>query len=309
MKKERANLPASVHDRLLRWAKQHQEEYQAVLTRYCLERFLYRLGQSPHRPKFVLKGALLFVLWTGQAHRPTKDLDLLSRGDDSIEVLEQLLQDICDQTVEEDGMTFLAETVQGERIREGEEYQGVRLHFVARRGTARVRLQTDVGFGDAITPQPQLVTFPTMLEFPAPVLLAYPRETAVAEKFQALVMLGMLNTRMKDFWDLANLARQFAFQGPLLCRAIGATFARRKTALPQQPPVALTDAFFGNKAKQKDWQAFLKRSKLEAQGLSLEGVAAGLRDFLMPPTRAVAEGRPFAMAWPPNGPWTPAQPV
>jgi hypothetical protein len=144
------------------------------------------------------------------------------------------------------------------------------------------------------------------LDFPAPALLAYPRETSVAEKFQAAVMLGMLNPRLKDFWDLWVISRQFAFQGPVLFQAIRATFDRRKTAIPKQPPVALTAEFGGNQAKQKDWQAFLKRHKWEGQGVGLEQVVAFLHGFLWPPARALHPGESFEQVWPASGPWTPA---
>lgn len=299
------NLPASVHDRLLHWAKQHKEEYQVVLTRYCLERFLYRLSRSPHHKGFVLKGALLFALWTGHAHRPTRDLDLLGRGDNSAEGLERVFRDICGQPVEDDGVLFLADTVRGERIRDEEEYQGVRLRFEARQGTSRLRLQIDVGFGDAVTPKPESVTYPTLLDFPAPEVLAYTRESVIAEKFQALVMLGMLNSRMKDFWDLSVMGQQFPFRGPLLCQALRATFERRKTAVPGEPPLALTAAFYGDGGKQKDWQTFLTRHGLAARGVSLEQAVALLRGFVMPPAQALARGESFEMEWPAGGPWSP----
>jgi hypothetical protein len=300
------NLPVSVHNRLLAHAHQRHEEYQFVLIRYCLERLLYRLSRSAHRDTFVLKGAMLFALWGGEAHRPTRDLDLLGRGDNSVEALERAFRDVCAAAVEDDGVTFLPESVRGERIRAEEEYEGVRVYLEARQGSARLRLHVDVGFGDAITPRPEVVSYPTLLDFPPPELLAYPRETVVAEKYQALVMLGMANSRMKDFFDLWDLARRFGFQGPLLCQAVGATFARRKTPAPEEPSVALTAAFHDDPDKRKDWQAFLNKHKLETVGVSLEQTVGVLRDFLVPPSRAAARGEPFEAAWPPAGPWAPS---
>jgi hypothetical protein len=305
-KRRRTNLPASVHDRLLGWARQQGEQYQLVLTRYCLERFLYRLSQSPHHKRFILKGAMLFTLWTGHVHRPTRDLDLLGRGDSSVEGLEGVIRNICNQPVEDDGVVFLADTVRGERLREEEEYQGVRIHFDARQTTARLRLQIDVGFGDAVTPRPEAVTYPTLLDFPAPAVLAYTRESVIAEKFHTLVVRGMLNSRLKDFWDLSVLAQQFALRGPLLCQAIGATFERRKTAVPAEPPVALTAEFHGDAGKQQDWRTFLQRHGLQAEGIGLDQVAGILHGFLMPPVQALARGQPFDMEWPARGPWAPA---
>jgi len=300
------NLVASVHDRLLKLAGERQEEYHFVLTRYALERLLYRLSQSPHRDLFVLKGAMLFALWSDQRHRPTKDLDLLARGDKSVGRYEQLFREVCNQTVEEDGLAFLTDTLRGMRIREDEEYEGVRVTFQARLGNARIPIQIDIGFGDVITPAANVVAYPTLLAFPAPVLSAYPRETVVAEKFQALVGLGMTNTRMKDFHDVMTLCRQFAFDGALLCQAIRATFERRRTALPGVPPLALTAEFYGDDGKRKQWQAFLRKNKLDAPGTDLEQVVVVLRDFLMPPAQAGAAGQEFGMSWAAAGPWAPA---
>jgi hypothetical protein len=303
------NMVASVHNRLVKLAHERKEEYHFVLTRYALERLLYRLSRSPASDSFVLKGAMLFALWTGQRHRPTKDLDLLGRGDNSVERYQQLFQNVCKQEGEDDGLVYLAETVRGERIREDEEYEGARITLKARLGTAMIPLQIDIGFGDVITPEATAVTFPALLNFPAPMLLAYPRETVVAEKFQAAVSLGMTNSRMKDFFDLMVLAEQFAFEGPVLCRALRATFERRRTALPSEPPLALTAEFYGDDGKQKQWQAFLKKSRLDAEGASLEQVAAVLREFLMPPAQAGAAREAFKRSWPPKGPWGPSTPL
>ena len=298
------NLPVSIHDRLLKRAHQHREDYLVLLTRYCLERFLYRLGQSPHCDRFILKGAMLFVLWGGPWHRPTRDLDLLGLGDNSVEEMVRVFGEICQQPVEEDGVIFLAESIRGERLREEEEYQGVRILLNARQGSARLRLQIDVGFGDAVLPKPQRVVYPVLLEFPSPSLWAYSRETVVAEKFQAMVRLGIANSRMKDFWDLSVLARRFAFSGAELCQAIRATFKRRRTEISEQTPPALTPEFFADRSKGKNWQAFLKRHQLETEAIDLEQVAVILRDFLMPPAQAVRRGEPFGLKWSGGGPWT-----
>ncbi len=295
-------MAASVHDRLLQLAKAQNEDFQALLTRYCLERLLYRLSCSPHRQAFVLKGALLFALWSGRPHRPTKDMDLLGRGENSVERLEQVFRDLCAQSVEDDGVVFGPDTVRATRIKEDEEYQGVRIRCEARLGNARIQIQADIGFGDAVTPT--TVTYPTLLGSPPLALLAYPRETMVAEKFQAMVVLGIGNSRMKDFYDLWVLARQFEFQGPVLCQALQATFQRRQTALPRDAPLALTETFFRDQDKIKQWQAFVRKSKLEVEDTNLEQVAAVLREFLMPPVEALTMGEPFDRNWPMSGPWT-----
>jgi hypothetical protein len=297
------NLAASVRQRLADLGRKLGEDFQLVLTRYALERLLFRLTSSPYREEFILKGAMLFRLWADQPHRPTRDLDLLGKGEPSVERLVEIFQAVCGQPVEEDGLTFAPQAVRGERIREGQEYQGVRIFCEARLGQPRIDLQIDVGFGDAVTPRAVEIEFPVLLPFPAPVLRSYPRPTVVAEKFQAMVALGMANSRLKDFFDLWILARDFPFDGPQLCRAIQATFRRRKTTLPNEPPLALTAAFGSDGAKVKQWEAFIRKGRLDAGGLTLEGVCSFLHSFLMPPCQAMAGDMPFASHWAPGGPW------
>jgi predicted nucleotidyltransferase component of viral defense system len=301
------NLAASVRHRLMELARKQGEDFQLVLTRYVIERLLYRLSRSDYGTQFVLKGAMLFRLWAEQPHRPTRDLDLLGQGEPSLETLTQVFRDVCGLAVEDDGLTYDPATVTAERIKEDQEYEGVRVGCRAHLGQARIDLQIDVGFGDAVVPRPADVTYPAMLEFPAPVLKAYPRQAVVAEKYQAMVALGIANSRMKDFFDLWVLAHHFAFDGPSLCQAIQATFRRRKTALPAAPPLALTAAFGADAAKMKQWAAFVKRGKLDVGGATLEQVCAFLSDFLMPPTQAVGAGEAWTKNWPPTGPWTEAE--
>jgi predicted nucleotidyltransferase component of viral defense system len=297
------NLPASVRERLRKLAAARKEDFQLVLTRYGLERLLYRLSRSPHAELFILKGAMLFQLWTDQPHRPTRDLDLLGRGGNSIAEVVAAFRDVCNQAVEEDGLEFAAESVHGERIREDQEYEGIRVHCQARLENARIPLQVDVGFGDAVTPAATGVRYPTLLDFPAPTLRAYRRETVIAEKFQAMIFLGIANSRMKDFYDLWVLARDFAFDGSPLSRAIQATFRRRQTALPAAAPLALTAEFAADAVKRKQWQAFLSKSKLD-EGAGLAEVVVVLHDFLMPPVQALAAREPFERKWPAGGPWS-----
>ena len=281
-------------------AREQNEDFNLVLVRYALERLLYRIALSPHRDRFVLKGAMLFQIWSGQMHRPTRDLDLLGHGTPSPLEFEQLFRDL---SVENDGMKFQAETVQAEQMKEDEEYQGIRLKLQANLGSARISIQVDIGFGDAVTPAPNEITYPTILDFPAPTLKAYPRETVVAEKYQAMVMLGIANSRMKDFFDLWILARQFDFSGPVLCSAIRATFDRRQTPLPLDSPLAFTTEFTRDRQKQTQWQAFIRKSKLDADGLDLSAIADSLQRFLMPPTLALVQDADFEMDWPACGPW------
>lgn len=255
------DLVASVRQRLMNLSRERGEEFQLFLTWYGVERLLYRLAQSPHAGAFVLKGAALFQLWTGEPHRSTRDLDLLGQGEPSTNRLRQVFQEVCSVTVANDDLTSLTDAIQAEQIKEDDEYQGIRLRIEARLGNIRLPLQIDVGFGDAITPAPQAVTYPTLLDFPAPHLNAYPRETVVAEKSQTMVRLGMANSRTKDFYDVWTLARQFEFDGTGLCAAIRATFQRRQTALPATAPLALRPEFSGDRNKATQWSAFLRKGQ------------------------------------------------
>jgi hypothetical protein len=302
--KQLKDIAASVRQRLLNRSRERGEDFQLTLIYYALERLLYRLSRSTYRDRFVLKGAMLFSVWSQTPHRATRDLDLLGHGDQEISSRVHEFQEICHTPVEDDGLMFLPESIVGEEIREGDEYQGVRLSFEARLGVARIPIQVDIGFGDAVLPKPELLDYPTLLDFPAPRLLAYPRETVVAEKFQSMVELGIANSRMKDFFDLWFLARQFDFRGDSLSEAIRGTFDRRKTSLPTKPPLCLTEEFSGSRDKQAQWNGFLKRAGLSANVLTLPHVLSELEVFLMPPTLASARGENFTSNWPAGGPWT-----
>ena len=292
----------SVRQRLLNLAKAHGEEFQRILTRYALERLLYRLSVSDQKDRFLLKGALLLAVWSPEKHRPTKDLDLMGRGDPSRTRLEAVFRALCAMEGQDDGITYLAETVVCAVIREESEYGGLRITLAAKLGTAEIPVQVDVGFGDAITPAPVEVEFPTLLNMPAPRLYAYPKETVVAEKFEAMVSLELGNSRMKDFFDVWMLARDFPFDGATLSLAIEATFARRGTSLPLEPPVALTSAFGEDSAKQMQWQAF--RRRLVDPSIPDLGVVIGfLADFLQPILDAMSRQQPFTAMWFPDSGW------
>ena len=299
------NVGASVRQRLLNWSRERGEDFQKVLFRYAVERLLYRLTRSPHRHRFVLKGATLFSLWSESPHRSTQDLDLWSRGESSIRALESCFQEIFATPVEDDGIEFSPESVRGSEIRIEDEYLGVRLRFLAHLAGARIPIQVDVGFGDDIRPRTQTVRFPTLLPFPEPEIRIYPREAVIAEKFQAMVTLGMGNTRMKDFYDLFILARDFSFRGEELCLAIRATFERRDTPVPTSLPLSLTAAFHDDSVKGAPWRAFLRKHGLTREQIELADVAPLLRRFLLPPAKAVAAGQSYAHHWQPGGPWQP----
>ena len=278
-----SNVAASVKQRLLNRAREQKEDFTLLLTKYGLERILYRIGRSPYKDSFVLKGALLFELWTEQRYRPTRDADFLSKGDNNPERYQQIFEEICDMEVENDGVRFDRHTVKVEKIKEDQDYEGLRVTFTGFMEAARLPVQIDIGFGDVVTPGPIETRFPTLLQSPAPQLLSYPRETVIAEKFEAMVKLGIANTRMKDFHDLKTLSELFYFESEQLVSAIQHTFERRKTALPiDEPPTALTEEFFADTTKMDQWNAFIAKNKLYIRPSSLESVTASIREFVMP---------------------------
>ncbi|MFN3964808.1 MAG: nucleotidyl transferase AbiEii/AbiGii toxin family protein [Silanimonas lenta] len=257
----------SIRQRLLNIARQNGEEFQLTLDRYAVERLLYRLSISPYRDDFVLKGALLFRHWLDQSHRPTRDADFLGFGTPDPGRIATVVQALCQADVD-DGLVFDLSRLSVDAIRETARYDGLRVQLKARLGTATCVIQWDIGFGDAITPAPEEVQFDTMLEdLPSPVLRIYPRETAFAEKLEAIVVLGMGNSRMKDYFDLLSLIREARMEPASLTQAITATFARRATPLPAKLPIGLTAAFALDKTKRLQWRAFLDRSRLEAPAL------------------------------------------
>ncbi|MGZ3319097.1 MAG: nucleotidyl transferase AbiEii/AbiGii toxin family protein [Isosphaeraceae bacterium] len=304
-RKDPRNTAASVRQRLLNLSRRSGEEFQRLLTRYAVERLLDRLSRSEHAPRFVLKGDLLFTIWTGELHRPTRDLDLLGFGESSSEGISEVFRSLCELEVADDGLVFSADTVTVESIREEQEYGGQRVKLEARLGQARIDLQVDVGFGDAITLQAEAIEYPTLLGMNPPRLRAYPRETVVAEKLEALVKLGMANSRMKDFFDLAVLARSFPCSGPVLRDAIVATFQRRGTVIPTERPITLTESFGNDGVKLTQWKAFVSRNGLKVRVRELGQVVGELAESLGPSMIAAAKGEAFDCRWEAGGPWRP----
>ena len=264
---------------------------------------LYRITRSKHSNQFVLKGAMLIVAWFGRPHRPTKDLDLLGFGDSSSERIQQIFHDICKVEVEPDGLEFNTESIQVTEIRGDLEYPGQRVKLEARLGNARINVQIDIGFGDTVVPEAIEIEYPTLLDLPAPHIRAYPPETVIAEKYESIVYLGMLNSRMKDYYDLRMMAKEFEFDGNSLAKAVKATFDRRNTDIPHETPTTLTEEFFSSQDKITQWKAFLKRSKLEDISVDLPQVINELCKFLLPPTIAVANNVTFNQLWTDGGPW------
>lgn len=296
------NVAASVRQRLLDQARSKRVDFNLLLTHYGLERFLYRLGRSEYRERFVLKGAMLFPLWGVVSYRSTRDVDLLGYGESELEALVTVFRTICQTEVTDDGITFDPASVQAEDIRDQMEYGGTRLKLNADLAGASIYLQVDIGFGDVITPSADSAEYPVLLDHPAPHLLVYPRETVIAEKFQAMVHLGIANSRMKDFHDLWVLGSQFDFDGATLTSALVRTFERRNTSLPVELPLALTPEFFADAQKIRQWKAFLNRTGLTVD-FKLAEVAAFIAGFVMPPIEHSVNGKKFKGIWQAGGPW------
>jgi predicted nucleotidyltransferase component of viral defense system len=299
-----ANLPASVHQRLLNRARETHQRFNDLLQHFAMERFLYRLSRSEYADCFVLKGALMLTVWHAPQSRPTMDIDLLGLTNNSVEEMVTLIQAICQQEVEPDGIAFEAATVVDEQIAEEAEYEGVRLRFKGSLGNAKLTMQVDIGFGDVMTPPAEVVEYPTLLDFPAPRLRGYSRESAVAEKFHVMIGRGLLTSRMKDFFDMWLLSRHFDFDGDILAKAIRATFARRNTAVDRAPEI-LSASFAEDTAKITQWQAFLRRSRLTDAPQNLTEAVAHLAVFLGPVIEALSEECPFKKIWKAPGPWSP----
>ena len=302
MVRDITNIAASVHQRLLSMARATGRPFNELLQRFAIERFLYRLSKSRHADRFVLKGALMLSVWGGAASRPTKDIDLLGRIDNSLESIAQAMCDVCDVDVQEDGMVFDAESVTVARITEEAEYQGVRVRFEAALGNARVSMQVDIGIGDVLFPQPQDIKYPTLLDFPSARLKGYAMESSIAEKFHAMVILGILNSRMKDFYDIWMLSRTFDFAGEALAEAIEKTFEARHTELAAETTV-FGPSFANDGGKQKQWAAFVRRSNLGDAPGDFSMVAEAVVLFLKPIAQALAVGGAFSGMWKAPGPW------
>ncbi len=281
MNVEGDGLARSLQTRLARHAKAIGVDPNLVLTRYAIERFLYRLSRSRHVERFVLKGALLMLAWLGETTRPTRDADLLGFGELTDETLASMFVDICNTEVEPDAMHFLAETVRVEPIRMEDAYGGRRILLAATMGKATVRVQVDVGIGDATVPEPAWLDYPSLLDLPRPHMRAYAVETVVAEKLHAIVVLGSRNSRMKDYFDLHALARHGLPDAHRLGESIAATFARRRTPIPDALPVGLSDDFAIDLLKRAQWNAFLGKNGLDAPPLA--EVVAGIRRLVALP--------------------------
>lgn len=301
--KETRNLPASVLARLLERARRTGDDYQVLLAAFVCERFLYRLGVSSVRSRFVLKGAMLLRVWSDQPYRATRDLDLLRQGDGSTEAIRTDVGAVCATEVEPDGVAFEPASIRLEAIRPEDEYAGTRVTLLARCGSARVTLQIDLGIGDAVWPPPRSLAYPALLDFPAPEVLAYAPESVIAEKLEAIVVLGDRNSRIKDFFDIRHLVSRFEFDGATLADSIRGTFERRRTPIPKEEPLGLTAAYWEDPVRAPQIRAFARRAGLEV-GPEVGGeILNVLRPFLLPILENLRRGLPTTGTWAPGGPW------
>ncbi len=297
------NVSASVRDRLLNLARSSNRDFQELVIHYTVERFLARLTSSAHQDRFILKGAMLYTAWKLDDKRTTMDLDLLGTGNPDPKDLSRTFREICGVSIEDDGLMFDKESITAVPIREEAIYDGVRVVLPVRLGVMSIRLQVDVGFGDTIVPAPQPAEFPSLLSEDGPVVKAYSPETVVAEKFNAMVLLGMANSRMKDYFDIWMLSRSFVFEGPVLREAIANTFSKRQTPLPESMPVGVTEEFAKNNTKQAQWGGFIRRQRRLDTAPNLPDVVKAICEFLRPVATRLPDTADTPLLWSPTSGW------
>lgn len=303
-KKPIKNMSASVRARLLNLARTTGRDFQELTTRYTVERFLVRLTESEHGERFILKGAMLYIPWKLDDKRTTMDLDLLGFGSPDRENLRQVFRQICETEIEDDGLLFDKESVTVAQIREESVYDGVRVIVRVVLGSMPIRLQVDVGFGDQVVPAPQSTEFPALLAEHGPVIRSYSPETVIAEKLNAMIVLGMANSRMKDYFDIWMLSRNFTVEAEVLRAAIRQTFGNRGTELPQHEPIALGPDFFNNESKQGQWKGFLRKQRRLSLVPGLAEVIEVLRTFLLPILSEINADILTVKTWSPEQGWT-----
>ena len=303
MKKDIINIQASVRARLQNKAKETNRPFSEVLQYYGMERFLYRFSKSQYARQFILKGALMFTAWNIPQRRTTLDIDFLARFDNQIGSIEKVIKDICRIKVVSDGLVFDPETVKGMRIKEDADYEGVRLKFVGFLERARIPMQMDIGFGDIVYPRPKIFDYPVILDLPKPHLKGYPLESVVSEKFEAMVKLGLLNSRMKDFYDIWLMMRQFDFNGLNLTEALKRTFEHRKTVLPQKRPLFAEEIYYDKSDRQTLWMAFLRKGDIKHAPDKLSVTAKEIEKFLIKPLDAIHKGIEYKKTWKASETW------
>jgi len=296
------NIVASIHQRLLNASKQTNRPFNDLVTYYAIERFLYRLSQSRYADRIILKGGLMLQVWNAPVTRITRDIDLLGKFNNDLDQVKKTVGVVCDIEVENDGLVFDPKTVETSRIAEDADYKGVRVTFRGRFGKMPLAMQIDFGFSDVVTPEPAHINYPSLLDHPQAKLLAYNRETVLAEKFEAMVKLGELNSRMKDFFDVWALAGNFYFNGRILADAIRSTFMQRETNI-EADPACFSDRFAQAPAKSAQWVGFIRNSRIEVAPAEFAEVLAYVRDFLQPVADSLSAQRTFDKIWSEGGPW------
>jgi hypothetical protein len=296
------NIAASVHQRLLNKSKESARPFNELFQYYAIERFLYRLSRSSYADKFILKGALMLMVWEVPAFRSTMDIDMLGKMENSTDAIIAMVREVCLQEVEPDGIVFDPNSIRGQIITEEADYEGVRVHFRGSLDNARITIQIDVGFGDIVIPSPELMAYPTILDLPAPQIHGYSKESTIAEKFEAMVRLGIMNSRMKDFWDIRLLSRRFDFDGKTLATAITETFAARHTAIPPDP-VSFTQVFIQDRTKQSQWKAFLRKNRMVGDPDTFEEAVAAVSLFLKRVIDCLVNYKTTPAIWTAPGPW------
>ena len=296
------NIAASVHQRLLNKSRESAHPFNELFQYYAIERFLYRLSRSSYAEKFILKGALMLMVWEVRAFRSTMDIDMLGKMKTSTDDIIAMVREVCLQDVEPDGVIFDPDSIRGQIITEDAHYEGVRVHFRGLLDTARITIQLDVGFGDVVIPSPELMAYPTILDLPAPQIRGYSKESTIAEKLEAMVRLGIMNSRMKDFSDIQLLSRQFDFDGKTLAAAIGETFSTRHTVIPVDP-IAFTETFMKDERKSTQWKAFLRKNRMIGGPDTFEEAVRAVSLFLKPIVESLANNKPVPATWKASGPW------
>lgn len=303
MKKNIKNIEASVRALLQNKARETNRSFSEILQYYGIERFLYRFSCSKYADKFILKGALMFTVWQVSQRRTTLDIDFSARYDNQIMTIEKAIKDVCRVSVTSDGLIFTPQTVKGYKIKEDAEYEGVRVKFKGFLERSRIPMQIDIAFSDVIYPKPKIINYPVILDFPKPRLKGYPAESVVSEKFEAMVKLGLLNSRMKDFYDIWLMTRQFDFHGSSLVEALKRTFKHRKTELPKHKPLFAEEIYDEKSDRQILWMAFLKKSDITYVPEKLHTIANDIENFIIKPLIAISKGNEFNKIWEAKGSW------
>ena len=303
MKKDIKNIPSSIRAKLQNKARETHRPFAEVLQYFCMERFLYRFSCSEYANQFILKGALMFTVWNVPERRSTLDIDFLARFDNQITSIEKMVRDVCKIEVIPDGLVFDPETVKGQRIKKDAEYEGIRVKFLGFLDRSRIHIQIDIGFNDIIYPRSKLTDYPVILDLPKPHLKGYPAESVVSEKFEAMVKLGLLNSRMKDFYDIWLMMHQFDFDGSKLTEALRRTFAYRKTDVPEGKKLLAKEIYDEKSDRQSLWKAFLNKEDIKHAPEKLSTVAKEIEKFLYKPLNAINKAKKNDLGWKASGPW------